>query len=104
MIIFVVLIFIIVILIINNSGAKNKSNKKNNENESYPTKSKLNYKEIDFKEINNKTIPKINKSTKKIIKKNSTKKSFIFWQKFMRSNIYVQVRTIVPHTTHHFPK
>ena len=77
MIIFVVLIFIIVILIINNSGAKNKSNKKNNENESYPTKSKLNYKEIDFKEINNKTNPKINKSTKKIIKKNSTKKSFI---------------------------
>ena len=77
MIIFIILIFIIVFLIINNSSAKNKSTKNNIDNESYPLKTKLNYKEVEIKELNNKTVPNVNKSNKKIIKKISTKKTFI---------------------------
>ena len=75
MIIFIVFIFIVVFLIIDNSASKNKSNTKNLHNERHPTKPKLNYKEIEFKELNNKTVTKIRKSSKKITKKISTKES-----------------------------
>lgn len=72
MIIFIILIFIIVFLIINNSSAKNKSTKNNIDNKSYPMKTKLNYKAVEIKEVNNKTVPKVNKSNKKLRSKNKT--------------------------------